>query len=77
MQIETIGKFQIHLIAHELPGKAQWDPFVSIHRFDDEEQDFKCVLEKHHAADHPFPSYEEAIDAARRTGTALLESGKF
>lgn len=77
MQIETIGKYQLHLIAHELSDKGQWDPFISILRFDDERQDFQCVLEKRRASDHPFPSYEEAIDAARRAGTALVESGKF
>ena len=76
MQIETVGKYQLHLIALELPG-TKWDSFVSIHRFEDDEQDFKCVLEKHHAAAHPLSSYDEAIEAARRTGTALLESGKF
>ncbi|OWW18691.1 hypothetical protein [Noviherbaspirillum denitrificans] len=77
MQIETIGKYQLHLIALEMPGKAQWDPFVTIMRFDDEQQDFRCVLEKRHASDHPCASYEEAIDAARRAGTSLLESGSL
>ena len=75
MQIETIGKYQLLLIAHEISGKGLWDPFVTIMRFDDEQQDFRCVLEKRHASDHPCTSYEEAIDAARRTGTSLLESG--
>ena len=77
MQIETIGRYKIHLIALEQPGTGEWDPFVSILRFDDEEQDFKRVLEKHRAADHPFPSYEAAIEAARRAGTALVESGRL
>ena len=77
MQIETIGKYQLHLIAHELSGKGQWDPFITILRFDDELQDFRCVLEKRRAGEHAYPSYEEAIDAARRTGTALVESGKL
>lgn len=75
MQIETIGKYQIHLIAHELPGKAQWDPFITILRFDDEQQDFKCVLEKRRAGDQPCATYEAAIDVARRAATALVESG--
>ena len=75
MQIETIGKYQLHLIAHELPGIGKWDPFVTVMLFDDDKQDFKCVLDKRHAADHPFPSYEEAIEAARRAGTAFIESG--
>lgn len=75
MQIETIGKYQLQLIARELPGSGKWDPFVTIMRFDDAAQDFKCVMDRRHASDHPFPSYEEAIDAARRAGTALIESG--
>jgi hypothetical protein len=77
MQIETIGKYQLQLVAHELSSSGLWDPFVAILRFDDDLQDFQCVLEKRRAADHPFPTYEDAIDAARRAGTALLESGKF
>jgi hypothetical protein len=77
MQIETIGKFQLQLIAHELPGKAAWDPFITILRFDDEQQDFRCVVEKRRASDHPCSSYEDAIDAARRAGTSLIQSGQF
>lgn len=76
MQIETIGNYQLHLIAHELPGKGEWDPFITILRFDDEQQDFKCVLEKRRAGDHPCPTYEDAIEVARRVGTALVESGE-
>lgn len=75
MQIETIGKYQLLLIAREMSGNGLWDPFVTIMQFDDERQDFRCVLEKRHASDHPCASYEEAIDAARRVGTSLLESG--
>lgn len=74
MQIETIGKYQLHLIALELPGKGEWDPFVTILRFDEERQDFVCVLEKRRATDHPCPTYEAAIEAARRAGTELLAS---
>jgi len=73
MQIETVGKYQLHLIAHELPGSL-WDPFVTVLRFDDELQDFKCVLEKRRAADEPCSSYAEAIEAARRAGNALIAS---
>lgn len=76
MQIETIGKFQILLIANEV-GSGTWAPFVTILRFDDNAQDFKCILEKQPAATHPLPSYNEAIDAARRVGTELVESGKL
>lgn len=76
MQIETIGKYQLHLIAHELP-KGEWDPFITILRFDDEQQDFRCVLEKQRAGDHPCASYEDAIDVARRAGTSIIQSGQL
>lgn len=76
MQIETVGHYQLHLIAHELPDN-KWDPFVAIFKFDDKAQDFKCVYEKQRAAAEPLPSYEEAIDAARRAGNELLGQGTF
>lgn len=75
MQIETVGNYQLHLIAHELPGSAGWDPFVSVFQFDNEAEDFKCVLEKHHVSDHPFASYGAAIEAARRAGNAFIQEG--
>lgn len=75
MQIETIGKYQLHLIAHEISGSGRWDPFITILKFDDDRQDFKCVLEKRRATDHEFTDYDAAIEAARRAGTALIESG--
>jgi hypothetical protein len=77
MQIETIGKYQIHLFAYELPGSGLWDPFVSILRFDDGTKDFICILERHHASEAVFATYDEAIDEARRAGTALIDAGKF
>lgn len=77
MQIETIGKYQLHLIALEMSDGNHWDPFIAIFKFDDDTQDFKCVLEKRRAADRVCPSYEEAIDAARRAGTELIETGKL
>jgi hypothetical protein len=71
MQIETVGKFQLHLIAHELPGQKKWDPFVSIFRFDETRQDFVCVVDKHHVpGDHL--SYEDAISAAVKMGNTLI-----
>jgi hypothetical protein len=75
MQIETIGKYQVHSTAHELSDGA-WDPFVSVLRFDDEKQDFVCELEKRRAADRTFASYNEAVQAALRTGTEFIESIK-
>lgn len=74
--IETIGDYQLHLLAYELPVSGRWDPFVTILKFDDKTQDFKCVLEKHHASEEAFATYEEAIDEARRAGTALIDAGK-
>ena len=75
MLIETIGKYQLHLVAHELPDQGQWDPFITILRFDDDQQDFRCVLEKRRVGNKPCSSYEAAIDVARRAGTAIIESG--
>lgn len=72
MQIETIDHFQLHLIAHEVPGN-KWDPFVAVYKFDDEIKDFVCIHEKQRAADEPLASYDEAIETARRAGNALLE----
>lgn len=73
MQIETIGKYQLHLIAHEV-GPSRWDPFVTVMKFDDAVQDFVCVLEKHHAGT-ARASYEDAIEVARETGTNFMRSG--
>lgn len=77
MQVETIGKYQLHLIARELPGTGGWDPFVDIFQFDDEIGDFKCVVEKYHAADKGLASYEEAIDCARRAGNTFIKKGNL
>lgn len=73
MQIETIGKYQLHLIAHEI-GPSRWDPFVTIMKFDEDAQDFVCALEKHHVG-APCSSYEAAIEEARQAGTAVIRSG--
>lgn len=71
MLIETVGKFQMHLSAHELTDASGWDPFVRILKFDDQAQDFIPVLEKRHAG-APCDSYQEAIEAARRLGNDFL-----
>lgn len=75
MAIETVGKYQLHLIAQEaaVAGKG-WDPYVSIYKFDDVRQDFVCIVEKHPASDSPLPTYEHAIEVARRVGNAMIES---
>ncbi|MEN3365337.1 MAG: hypothetical protein V7606_2611 [Burkholderiales bacterium] len=77
MAIETIGNYQLHLFAYELPGSGKWDPFFTIRKFDMEAADFKCVLEDHHASEEVFATYDEAIDEARRVGSAMIETGKF
>jgi hypothetical protein len=76
MAFETVGNYQIHLMAYELPGPGCWDPFVTILKFDEQAQDFKCILEKHHVSDAAFATYDEAIDEARRVANALIETGK-
>lgn len=73
MQIETIGKYQLHFIAHETAA-SRWDPFVTIMKFDDAAQNFVCVLDKHHVGT-PQASYEAAIEAARVAGNAFMRSG--
>ncbi len=78
MAIETYGKHQLHLIAYQLPENGQWAPYLMIHKFDDESANFKCVLEKHRVGDDAvFPTYDEAINEARRVGNALLERLKI
>lgn len=74
MQIETIGQYQLHLVAHELPAGG-WDPFVSVYRFDAAKEDFECVVDKYHVTGH-FDSYEAAIDAATHTGNQLIQDGR-
>jgi hypothetical protein len=75
MQIETIGKYQLHLVAHEVAGGQRWDPFITIFKFDDATADFRCVVEKRHAATEAFDTYEKAIEAARLAGTMMIEKG--
>lgn len=75
MQIETIGKYQLHLIAVEVSSSGKWDPYLTILKFDDDAEDFRCVIEKRQVSDQACSSYEEAIEAARRAGNALLAEG--
>jgi hypothetical protein len=74
MATETIGKFQLHLFAYEVPGSGRWKPYFSVHRFDDALQDFVCISEKQPVSGEAFASYEQAIEAGRRAGTALVLS---
>lgn len=76
MAIETIGKFQLHLIAYQLPENDQWAPYLMVHRFDEGSDRFECIVERRRVmGDTVFPTYEDAIEAARRAGKALIESG--
>ncbi len=76
MATETIGKYQLHLIALEASQNG-WDPYVSILKFDENAQDFICLLEKYPAANEALATYEEAIEQARQIGNALIASGRF
>lgn len=76
MATETIGKHQLHLVAYELPN-GRWDPFLSVYRFDEEAEDFRCVIEKYHASEVPLESYEAAIEEARRVGNQLILGKKL
>lgn len=74
--IETIGKYQLHFFAYQLPENGQWDPYLKIEKFDDEEQDFKCLIENRPVSDKPFATYEEAIEQARRVGNRMIVDGE-
>jgi hypothetical protein len=78
MQIEHFGKFRVDLIPFELSGERRWASYLAVHKFDEQAQDFVCVMEKQRVAgDAVFASSEEAIDAARRIANDLIEAGKF
>ncbi len=74
MAIETFGKYQLHLFAYEVPGSARWKPYLAVHRFDEALQDFVCIQRKQPVSGETFANYEQAIDAARRAGNALISS---
>ncbi|HJW54733.1 MAG TPA: hypothetical protein VJ577_05615 [Burkholderiaceae bacterium] len=74
---ETFGKYQLHLIPFQLSETGQWAPYLMIHKFNEENQRFICVLEKHRVSgDVTFTNADEAVDEARRVGNALIASGK-
>jgi hypothetical protein len=77
MATETIGKYQLHLIAYEMPGSGSWEPYLKIDKFDDAKQDFVCVLDKHRVTDTPVESYDAAIEAARRAGNQIILDKKI
>lgn len=72
MATETIGKYQLHLFAYEMPGSGTWEPYLKIDKFDEAKQDFVCVLDKYRVTETPLESYESAIEAARRMGNQLV-----
>lgn len=73
MADETVGSFQLHFIAYELPDK-RWDGFVTIDRFDHEIGDFRRLVDRRPVHRRGLPSYEEAIEEARKEGNALVSS---
>lgn len=76
MAIETVAQYQLHLIAYQLPENGQWAPYLMIHKFDDASASFLCVVDRHRVAgDRVFAVYEDAIEAARRAGNAMIEAG--
>ena len=77
MAIETIGKYQLHFFAYQLPETGRWDPFLKIDKFDDEAQDFICVIENRPVSDTPYATYDEAIEQARRVGNMMIKEGKI
>jgi hypothetical protein len=77
MATETLGNYQLHLIAYEMSGSGKWEPYIKIDKFDEARQDFVCVLEKHRVTEFPLESYDAAIEAARRAGNQLINEKKI
>jgi hypothetical protein len=73
MLIETIGKYQVHLIARSISSAGPWVPYVVIERFDERLNDFICVMEKHRIGDgRVFETENDAFEEARRYAASLL-----
>lgn len=73
MTYETIGKYQLHFFAVQLSDNEKWVPYLKIERFDDDAEDFQCVVDKAHVPGHPvFDTEGEAEEAARQYGNALV-----
>jgi hypothetical protein len=71
--IETIGAYQVHLIARTISSSGPWAPYVAIDKFDESIDDFRCVLDKHRVSgERVFATEEEAIAEARRHAMELL-----
>lgn len=77
MAKETIGRYQLHLIARQVSGSGKWAPYLVIERFDDSAGDFKLVLETQRVAgDAEFDTEEAAEEAARQHGNILVREGR-
>lgn len=73
MTVETIGDYQVHLIARPISSSGPWAPYVVIEKFDEKLGDFACVMEKHRVGDERvFETEDEAIEEARRYVADLL-----
>jgi len=77
MTVEHFGKYQLEFIPLELAGIRRWAAYLAIHKFDEDKQDFVCILEKHRVSDSEFSTEEEATNEARKAGNALIKSGNL
>jgi hypothetical protein len=75
-EIETLGSYQIHLLALEVATPPGWDAYLTVTQFRQAAQDFIPVLEKFSVPGGPFPDEATAIDAARVLANTLLERGQ-
>ena len=51
MATETIGKYQLHLIAYEMPGSGSWEPYLKIDKFDEAKQDMVRFISRERGED--------------------------
>lgn len=77
IEIETLGKYQIHLLALEVAQPPGWDAYLSVVHFSDAAQDFVPVLEKFEVPGGPFADRASALDAARMLANSLLQQGEI
>jgi hypothetical protein len=77
MAVETWGKYQLDLFPFELEGVGRWAAYLGVHKFDEETQDFVCVMERQRVSDAEFQTEAEAIEEARRAADVLIKSGKL
>lgn len=76
MAIETIGKYQVHLIGREVSTAGQYAPYVIIEKFDDEARDFKLLLDRQRVpGSRLYPTENAAEEAAREYANKLILAG--